>query len=51
MSTNQKDKEYLEHLADSKIVNVEVENELKSPLSPMQWRSTCRVPFPTSATV
>lgn len=26
---NQKDKEYLEHLADSKIVNVEVENELK----------------------
>lgn len=25
----QKDKEYLEHLADSKIVNVEVENELK----------------------
>ena len=26
---SQKDKEYLEHLADSKIVNVEVENELK----------------------
>ena len=26
---NLKDKEYLEHLADSKIVNVEVENELK----------------------
>ena len=25
----QKDKEYLEHLNDSKIVNVEVENELK----------------------
>ena len=25
----QKDKEYLEHLNDSKIVNAEVENELK----------------------
>ena len=30
MSTiKDKDKEYIEHLADSKIVNVEVENELK----------------------
>ena len=28
-TTNNKDKEYLEHLSDSKIVNVEVESELK----------------------
>lgn len=48
---SQKDKDFVEHLGMSKIVKIDLDQEMKNRSSPTQWRSTYPVRFPTSGTV